>query len=408
MIKRKTFYKIISGVLLAVFCLQVPAGGLGIKAFGATSSYQGQIDQAKKNKEKLEKEKKALEKKLAALKVEKNNLEKAIKQLDDEYMELFDQIEATEEQIEEAEFDLVDIETELIRMEGVAADQYEAMKMRVKYLYENGEESLLALFLGGVSIERIFNELEYRSQITKYDKLLLARYNDTIAEIKVAKELQIARVEELEAMKEYQKAELDGLELLANEKKLQMAAMAEKLGIEQEELLAYTDSISQTQSQIKELEVLEKKRLEEEERKRKEAESRDIKNMIWPLETSKTITSRFGARSAPTAGASTYHKGIDIGAPTGTAVHAVLAGTVEYAGYNSSSGNYIIIDHGNGLRTTYAHASKLLVKTGDTVKRDQIIMKVGSTGVSTGPHLHFGVFINGVAVDPLKYVKYNR
>ncbi|MBR6358964.1 MAG: M23 family metallopeptidase, partial [Lachnospiraceae bacterium] len=83
---------------------------------------------------------------------------------------------------------------------------------------------------------------------------------------------------------------------------------------------------------------------------------------------------------------------------------AAIAGKVVTATYSYSSGNYIVIDHGNGVRTIYCHASKLLVKVGDEVKRGQVIMKVGSTGVSTGSHLHFGIFINGTAVNPLDYV----
>ncbi len=407
--KRTLFYKFISILLLAVCCFNTPASYLPTRAYGASStSYQGQIDKAKENKEKLEKEKKELEKKMAALKVEQNNLKKAIEQLDKEYMELFDSIETTEVEIQNAEAGLQDIEDELVRMEQTAKEQYESMKKRVQYLYENGEDSLLSLFISGSSIEKIFNEMEYRSQITKYDKELLTRYNATIASIEEAKVLQIARVEELQALKDYQSAELAGMDVLAAEKQAQMSVLVKELGIEQDDLLAFSDKISKTEDEIKELVILEQKRLEEEERRRKEAESRDIKNLLWPLEGCSRVTSKFGPRNAPTAGASTYHMGIDIGAPMGTEVHASLAGRVIVSSYEPSSGNYVVIDHGNGIRTSYCHASKLLVKVGDEVKRDQVIMLVGSTGVSTGPHLHYGLRINGVAVDPLKYMNYNR
>lgn len=124
----------------------------------------------------------------------------------------------------------------------------------------------------------------------------------------------------------------------------------------------------------------------------------------WPLPVSGTITSTFGYRKSPTAGASTYHKGIDIAVPSGTHVLASRMGKVVTAAYSSSAGNYIGIYHGSGIYTYYMHCSKLAVKAGDIVSQGQIIGYSGSTGVSTGPHLHFAVFVNGNYVNPLLYV----
>ena len=128
--------------------------------------------------------------------------------------------------------------------------------------------------------------------------------------------------------------------------------------------------------------------------------------MIWPLPGDPYRGSGFGPRKAPCAGASTFHKGVDIGGKYGAKIVASLAGKVTYAGYNNSAGNYIEIDHGNGYVTKYLHCSKRLVSRGDYVLQGQVIGLVGSTGVSTAPHLHFGVFIDGVAVDPLRYIRY--
>lgn len=120
-------------------------------------------------------------------------------------------------------------------------------------------------------------------------------------------------------------------------------------------------------------------------------------NFITP--TTGTITSRFGARSRDN------HKGIDIGAPKGTPIKAAASGTVVHSGNkNDGYGNYIILSHGNGVQTYYAHCSELLVSKGQSVEQGQVIAKVGSTGISTGNHLHFEVRINGVAQDPQNYV----
>ena len=117
------------------------------------------------------------------------------------------------------------------------------------------------------------------------------------------------------------------------------------------------------------------------------------------------ITSYFGSRTSPVAGASSNHRGIDIACDTGAAVVAAASGTVIVAAYNYAEGNYVCIDHGGGVVTVYMHNSSLAVSVGETVTAGQQIASAGSTGVSTGPHCHFGVRVNGAYVDPLSYLQ---
>ena len=124
----------------------------------------------------------------------------------------------------------------------------------------------------------------------------------------------------------------------------------------------------------------------------------------WPCPASSRITSQFGDRESPTEGASSNHKGIDIGAASGSDILAAASGTVVIATYSYSAGNYIMIDHGGGVSTVYMHCSQLLAAEGDEVSQGQVIAKVGSTGYSTGPHLHFGIRSDGSYVNPLNYV----
>jgi len=232
--------------------------------------------------------------------------------------------------------------------------------------------------------------------------------------------------------------------------------------VDEEMLFMYWDEIVTMGADIEELERLEAERIAEEERKRKEEEERlrrleeerkrkeeeerkrreeelrkiaeeaarkkkeeeirkqvteslkynqDIGNMLWPVPKSGRITSDYGYRSAPVQGASTYHQGVDIGvgnlSRADRGVVAALAGTVIETGYNKSAGNYIYIDHGNGLVTRYLHAYKIYVKKGQYVERGEEIMEAGTTGYSSGPHLHFGIYVNGVSVDPLLYIDYS-
>ncbi|OAT80746.1 hypothetical protein A6M21_12925 [Desulfotomaculum copahuensis] len=123
----------------------------------------------------------------------------------------------------------------------------------------------------------------------------------------------------------------------------------------------------------------------------------------WPV--SGTVTSGFGWRPFPFGGRQEFHDGLDISAPEGTPVTAAGSGRVAFAGWSAGYGNLVIIDHGNGFRTYYGHNSALLVKTGQQVERGQVISRVGSTGLSTGPHVHFGMEKDGQFVDPMRWLQ---
>ncbi len=142
------------------------------------------------------------------------------------------------------------------------------------------------------------------------------------------------------------------------------------------------------------------RKAEEERRKLLEDESK----MLFPCPEGLRITSPFGWRIHPVYKTEKFHKGIDISAYTGVDIIAVLSGTVITAQWNDSYGYYVVVYHGNGLSTLYAHSSKLIVKVGDYVERGQTIALVGSTGVSTGSHLHFEVRVNGDPVNPIDYL----
>ncbi|MBX6350875.1 MAG: M23 family metallopeptidase [Clostridia bacterium] len=126
----------------------------------------------------------------------------------------------------------------------------------------------------------------------------------------------------------------------------------------------------------------------------------------WPVLG--RVTSRFGERHSPFDWGIESHEGIDIAAPYGTAIHAAAAGVVIEAGWVAGFGRAVKIDHGNGLVTLYGHQSRVRVHVGETVRKGEVIGYIGTSGLSTGPHLHFGVYRNGVAVDPLRYLLSDR
>lgn len=126
--------------------------------------------------------------------------------------------------------------------------------------------------------------------------------------------------------------------------------------------------------------------------------------LAWPVPGYTRITSKYGMRTHPITGVYKLHTGVDIGAPMGANFIAANDGIVTKASYNSAYGNMVIIDHGGGVSTLYAHGSEILVEVGQTVKRGDPVLKVGSTGYSTGAHAHFEVRLNGVVTDPMPYI----
>lgn len=430
--------------LCLVLGLSCFAGNAYLAQADTTKSYQQEIDAAKEKKAELEKERKELEKKLEELKQQKDDMNAYIENMDRQYMELMESIEELEADIAEQEQRLLETQNLLAQVKAQEAEQYDTMKKRIRYLYENGETSFLDVLFGKGSLTEMLNEMEYRAAITEYDNGLLERYQATKLQVQEAEALLVARLEELNALKESREFELAELEELMTAKATELEALANSIGVDEEMLFRYWDEIVTMGADIEELEKKEAERIAEEERKRKEEEERlrreaeererkrkeeealkkqqeeqlaalernkDIENMLWPVPKSGRVTSLFGYRNAPVNGASTYHKGVDIGVGNlkraDRTVVAALAGTVEETGYTTAAGNYVIIDHGNGLVTKYLHAYKVYVKAGQTVARGESIMEAGTTGYSSGPHLHFGVFVNGVAVDPLDYIDYS-
>lgn len=116
------------------------------------------------------------------------------------------------------------------------------------------------------------------------------------------------------------------------------------------------------------------------------------------------VSSRFGSREQPTAGASTYHQGVDLAAPAGTPIYATRSGVVTIARSSASAGNYVTVNHGDGYSSVYMHMTNYVVSVGQYVSQGQLIGYVGSTGISTGNHLHFGIAKNGTYVNPAEYV----
>lgn len=383
-------------------------------AVGADSLFayatNGGIEAAKEQVSALEEEKARTEealKELEGLKADTaayvKSLDASLNQITEELSYLQGQIGAKEEEIRQA-----GIQLEAAKEQ--ERSQYKAMKLRIKYMYEIGDTSFIDIVLNADSVAQMLNRAEYVEKIAEYDRKKLKEYGQTKDDIAAREESLQTERQELLGLQESTQAKQASVQAIMDSKEAELTAYNQKIAATQEEIAGYEEDIKAQEDLMRQIEAEMKRREEEEKKKAQEAgETYTVTNLgnisfKWPCPSSSRITSQFGDRESPTEGASSNHKGVDIGASTGADILAAAGGEVVISTYSYSAGNYIMIDHGGGVSTVYMHCSQLLVDKGEKVSQGQVIAKVGSTGYSTGPHLHFGVRSGGTYVNPLKYV----
>lgn len=394
--------------------------------YAATSSddIQKDIDNANEKKETLEEEKAELEQSIKEIESEKKDALLYIEKLDEKLSEISIKINSNRKEIAKRRNQIRSLRKSRRKAVREQRKQYDTMKKRIKYMYENGSETYVELLFTSDSLADMFNRAEYINKVSAYDRNLLKRYKEIGREIERTKrnvEEKLAGLKELRQKLAYEKRSLN---TLISKKNKQLERYKADIKSSEDAASDYAKMIAEQEKKVEDLLEEQRKAIAAEEAKRKEQESKnnttsDKKNnesqdsksenttsadYCWPLSVSGTITSYFGYRDAPTEGASTYHKGIDISVPTGTSVLASREGTVVTSAYSASAGNYIALYHGNGVYSYYMHCSSLMASVGETVTKGQEIALSGSTGISTGPHLHFALYMNGDYVNPLDYV----
>lgn len=368
------------------------------------------VEDAKKKADSIEEEKRKVENSLKELEGLKHDaaayvrrLDGDLERLDSELLQLSDQIGAKEGEIQTTG-------QELEAAKETEEKQYEDMKLRIKYMYERGGTSYVDMLFASDDMVQFMNRAEYIRKISEYDREKMEEYAATKQQIADQEARLQAEHTELLALEEQTQAKHQAVETLLTEKNRELQNFESQIQTAEGQISAYEQDLKAQEERIKALEA-EIRRKEEEAKKAAEAAGKQYKtaslgdiSFIWPLPSSSRITSQFGERSSPTEGASTNHQGIDIGASTGSSILAAASGTVVVSTYSYSAGNYIMINHGGGVYTVYMHCSQLLASEGQEVAQGQAIARVGSTGYSTGPHLHFGIRSGGSYVNPLAYV----
>lgn len=419
----KNRLKIITAIMLTlIFCMQ--------PVCNVQATEESNLSEAQQEKKTLENDLQKAKELIDSLKGSKEDIQSEVEKLDKQLNEISGKVKELESQLSKKRQEIANTESALNKAKEQEKKQYRNMKKRIQFMYENGQTSYVEMLLSADSFTDFLNAVEYITQISQYDRKMLKEYQNmqvTIADTQKTLETDYASLQSLQAKVQEEKQAVAALE---SAKKGELNDVADDLTDAQTVAKAYEAEIQAQNEVIVQIQAAQKRAAEQqaaqqqaqaaEENQGATDAARENQNtaqnttpsgngqstgtMMWPCPSSKRVTSDYGPRTSPTNGASSNHKGIDIGAAYGADIVAADGGTVLVATYSSSGGNYVIIDHGGGLCTVYMHASSLTVSAGQTVSKGQVIAKVGSTGISTGNHLHFGVTLNGVYVSPWGYV----
>ena len=366
---------------------------------------QNQISQVQQEKSALQNGLTDVKKILNELESSKTNLKQYVTKLDSSLNDIETKLTELNDLIDKKLQEITETKAELKKAEEVEQAQYEAMKERIRFMYEKGDNFYLELMLSAKSFGEFLNKADYVNMLSEYDRNMLEEYRATKEAIELFKA-------ELEA----EQTTLEEAKVTAQEEE---AAMETLIQAKENEINLYESDISNKSQLVKEYEAeiaaqnatiaaLEKAVAEE---KKRIAEANgsirkyDGGQFAWPAPSYKRISDDYGTRTHPILKVQQFHNGVDMAAPSGSPILAAYDGSVVQASYSSTMGNYIMLDHGDGLYTIYMHASSLGVSKGASVTRGQSIGSVGSTGRSTGPHLHFSVRLNGSYVSPWNYLQ---
>lgn len=395
--------------LLLVVCILAAGAGPFVSRADEVSDLkqsiadkQEAISEANELKKQLQSGLTDVKKVISGLEKSKNNLSAYISELDTTLSLAQAKILELNTLITEKEAEIKKTTEELTAAKEAEEDQYEAMKLRIRLIYERGESMYLEMLMSAQSFGDMINRADYIEELTAYDRRMLEQYQATREYVEVCKaQLEAEQVVLAEAKVEVE-AEEAALETLIAEKQKEITAYENDINNREQLVKEYEAEVAAQEAEIKALEeaIAAEKAALANATKRKY----DGGMFAWPAPSYKRISDDYGYRIHPILKTKQFHNGIDMAAPGGSPILAAYNGTVTAAAYSSTMGNYIMIDHGDNLYTIYMHASKLYVSKGAEVVKGQKIAAVGTTGRSTGNHLHFSVRLNGSYVNPWEYL----
>lgn len=396
--KKRKFVSFIALLLAVIMIGSTVMGALSV-VFAVSKT------ELKNQKSELQKQKQAAEAVVKELRGKEESYLKLIYALDAQIDLTELDIAATEDIIETLEDDIVDKTAEIDETQAELDHQTALFETRMRVMYENGSLTYLDVLLSATSFSDMLTRLEQVSQIMEFDREVI----QSVQELKEQLEQQKAELEEAKTEQETYKAELEEKQAELDAQRAEYQEVVDKLEADQEEK---ERQIKEIEGEMDEIDDELARIAKEEAAKAAAAAGKssgsykyNLKSgeLLWPCPVYNRISDSYGWRFHPIYKTQKFHKGTDVASGAGNPVIAAKGGTVSKSYYSSSYGNYIVINHGGGLMTAYAHLNSRLVQVGDKVSAGQKIGTVGSTGASTGNHLHYEVYVNGSTVNPLSY-----
>ena len=409
--KKRTF---IAALMTFVMVFSLALGALPIQARAVT---QSEIDALKEERDKIAQQKAAQQAIVDDLEAQHASVLERKLAMDERNAYTLEQMELNKQEIALYDQMIEEKAQEVVEAKRLEDEQLERYRTRVRSMEENGNYGFLALILKATDLGEFLTAIDDIGEIMESDRQLEDEYIAAREHTEQVKADYEAYKAELEARQEKLRAEQIELQKQIDEATGLIAQLLEDIEGNAEELAKLQEAQDATQKEIDEMVAeLERQRREEEERRRQEEAANNpggsgggggggtatgTGSFGWPVPSCTYITSKFGPRYHPVTGAyQSTHTGLDIGASHGATIVASDGGTVTTAGEKGGYGNCVMIDHGNGYYTLYGHMSSIAVSVGQSVSKGDTIGYVGSTGVSTGPHCHFEIRVNGVCTDP--------
>lgn len=345
------------------------------------------IDEAQNKADDLEEQKSAAESQKQELSVQLNAIVK--------------EMETAKENLSKKQEEILKAEEELLQAKVDENTQYQSMKKRIKFMYENGNTQMIEVLLESETIGDFLNKAEYAQSLSEYDREQLTAFQEIVKEVEAEEAALKLEYDELEQLQNELITKQNEVQTMLSEKDIQISNLEKEIGDNAavlEELIAQAEAERQKQLQ----------------QQQQAAQGGGTGGYTPP--SSGNVVSGNGQFTHPCPGAvvsstfgyrtfdNSFHNGLDLAAPEGTPTYAADSGTVLYARWSDSAGNWVVIDHGNGFVTKYMHHTSYTVTEGQYVQKGQQVGYVGNTGNSFGAHLHFQVELNGTPVDPQLYL----
>lgn len=391
--KRKFLYAVLAiGAVIVFLAISLLPPFISSASAATQAELKSKISESQSKKAKAQQDLNNLSKQKEAVVSEK-------KQLDEEIAKIEDEVSSVNSAIAQNEAQIAVKESEIAAQQQKIELYDDEFKTRARVMYKHGSTSYLDVLFGADSFSDLLYKVQMVKKVIEYDKSVLS-------EMKTAKQAIVdakTAIEDEKTQKEMNREILQNNQDALESKLAQREAVINSISNDEKKARQLVDEADAEMEKFRnQLAAMSQSGQASSSTSSQTVVSNG--SMQWPSATSKTITSPYGSRYHPIQKRTKFHSGIDIGASYGTAVLAAESGTVIKAGWNGGYGKCVVIDHGGGVYTLYGHNSALSVSIGAKVSKGQTIAQVGSTGNSTGPHIHFEVLINGKTTNPLSYV----